>query len=848
MKNMFAKSVYAVALSIASFVGFASAPLAVWDGENTDLGLFSLTADNGNSIKNGEIAIKENATGGVVYTGPNSSLNNCTFIIRCSGLDLASNNNRHLISLHQNNLSDDASYNKVGVSMAANDSESCVLGIWDSAIYSNVNYQVSAPFQSGTDIVINFQQTGGVFVYEIVTDSNTRNKSLVKRYGNTNLKASSSNYKGFSIGGVYAKGGEGLKPSGGWTISKMAVFGSNLSEQEILAYDFTSLNAWNVSDNHSFETANNWTQGLPSNSEDIVIRSREDVTLSVTGEYSLGTVYIMGSGMVSFSGDGTINAERIEVMPGASYCATGSVISKGTPHIVHGTLKTNGDDVTLSSADNVVNPAGVLDVESGTLTFTCYDRTLKGTVYVREGATLAPQTTDAFNYSGTQVMHVYGTLAMGSTRWTTGGNNTIYLYGGASVTGSGNDAGNIDFNASGAGHIVVKRNEKTGDCIVNFSAALRSNNNDNGTIVINPGVTLVMSGKLINARKITKSGAGYLVFDTPEGSSGYIWVTEGTVGGKGFVHNITMAPGTVLQPVPGGLSVNGFYVNPNDTDQKITLNSGRIDHEMLSGGDEFTLITVTGEDRYIPTEKINVSLGSRYQAAISDKTITATVKNGLPTNFFHYDYNSSDGVASDSTYSCGNYNSNGLLGKKDGAINIKNTYTPYYGANSAGKSPFHAGEVSIAALVKIKEDSVSNMIMWNYGSAYADGIAVIAKDPYTIALVSWVGSSQATEVVSVSGVENLLKRWHLITIVATANGTTLYVDGKSNSSKKLIPFSIDQKGQFGSIYDNAKGYNKSGDNGFLLDDYRFYDAALTYQEVKAIKSELNPAPFIIMVR
>lgn len=242
MKNIFAKSGCAVALSIASFVGFASAPLAVWDGENTDLGLFSLTADNGNSIENGVITIMENATGGVVYTGENSSLNNCTFIIRCTGLDLASTNNQHLISLHQNNL-DEASYNKVGVSMAAisgTDTKSNVRGIWQNDIYNNTNYQVSQSFENGTDIVINFQQSGGVFVYEIVTDSTTGTRSLVTRYKNTNLKSSSSNYKGFSIGGVYEKGGINLKPSAGWSISKMAVFDSTLPESEILTYLFPS--------------------------------------------------------------------------------------------------------------------------------------------------------------------------------------------------------------------------------------------------------------------------------------------------------------------------------------------------------------------------------------------------------------------------------------------------------------------------------------------------------------------------------------------------------------------------------------------------------------------------------
>lgn len=239
MKNIFAKSVCTVAWSMASLVGFASVPIAVWDGNNTNLGSFTLTADNGNSIENGVITITEGATGGVVYSGADSSLNNCTFIIRCTGLDLASGKNQHLISLHQNNL-DEASYNKVGVSMAAisgTDTKSNVRGIWENNIYNT--QQKSEAFESGTDIVINIQQQGGVFVYEIVTDSNGV-RSLEQRYGSSGLKSSSSNYKGFSIGGVYVNGGNNLNASVGWTISKMAVFGSTLPESEILTYLFPS--------------------------------------------------------------------------------------------------------------------------------------------------------------------------------------------------------------------------------------------------------------------------------------------------------------------------------------------------------------------------------------------------------------------------------------------------------------------------------------------------------------------------------------------------------------------------------------------------------------------------------
>ena len=129
-----------------------------------------------------------------------------------------------------------------------------------------------------------------------------------------------------------------------------------------------------------------------------------------------------------------------------------------------------------------------------------------------------------------------------------------------------------------------------------------------------------------------------VVFDIPEGSTGgYIWVTEGAVGGKGYVQNITMAPGTVLQPIPGGLSVNGFYVDPSDSGQGIVLSSGRIDPETITAGNELTLLTLNNEEVSLEGKIIN-QMGSRYQTTIYEKRIVATVKEGLPANFLHYDF------------------------------------------------------------------------------------------------------------------------------------------------------------------------------------------------------------------
>ena len=185
MNNLLRK-IGAVVFSIGSAAVWAATPLAVWDGDFTSAtqGDFSITATNGNTIAKTSITIAEGATGGVVFTGPNSSLNNSTFIIKGSNLNLKSENNQYLLSAHQNSLgggNGDASYNKVGVSLKAQNEK--VQGIWQNAMYENTgSQQVALPLTSGSVIVINIQVNNGVFVYEI-TDG-----QITKVYGHTALE------------------------------------------------------------------------------------------------------------------------------------------------------------------------------------------------------------------------------------------------------------------------------------------------------------------------------------------------------------------------------------------------------------------------------------------------------------------------------------------------------------------------------------------------------------------------------------------------------------------------------------------------------------------------------------
>lgn len=350
-------------IAIGAVAASGATPLAVWDGANTSLGGFSLTAQNGNTIQNNVITIASGATGGVVYTGAASSLDNCTFIIRCSGLDLANANNQYLLSLHQNILgggNGDASWNKVGVSLAANNA--AVRGIWQNAFYNDNggSLQVADPFSAGTDIVVNIQTSGGVFAYEIVTDANTGARTLVKRFGHTGLKASQTHYKGFSLGGIYEKASSTLSPATGWTIAKMAVFGSTLSEAEILGYAFPSdVDTIAVNANTTVSALNAL----------IAASSGAKIILSVADgvEIAVDTAFV-ASVPVEVASTGTITLSA-NAQPDASYFSAVSFAVQGallrswlTPGVVGFNFNANGGRNGQGNTDGAADTALALEI------------------------------------------------------------------------------------------------------------------------------------------------------------------------------------------------------------------------------------------------------------------------------------------------------------------------------------------------------------------------------------------------------------------------------------------------------------------------------------------------------
>ena len=142
------------------------------------------------------------------------------------------------------------------------------------------------------------------------------------------------------------------------------------------------------------------------------------------------------------------------------------------------------------------------------------------------------------------------------------------------------------------------------------------------------------------------------------------------------------------------------------------------------------------------------------------------------------------------------------------------------------------------------------MILWGLGNTNNQNpeLGLVVSNSTTVAVYARNEEGVVEEVVVVSETKNLTEGYHFFAVVANAKGTTLYVDDLSASTDKTISFAIGQQGQLGSFHGGAIGANKVGDNGYCLDDWRVYDAALTAKEIKALKRELNPDPFVIRFR
>ena len=612
---------------------------------------------------------------------------------------------------------------------------------------------------------------------------------------------------------------------------------------------FYSGNVWTASDGTAFDTPANWSSGVaPSSGESATVSISGDTEITVAGTYMLDALAITGAGEVSFTGEGTVAATNIYLENGATFKRDSAAISATTGiSLASGTvLKLDGitESTSISGAGavetygNVVFSAantftGGLTVKSGTTSttvargFAGYASDYDVPIAVEDGACLDLANTKDYQHSltiaGKGVMLADGTysgavknsgVAMNSStrqtwKLTLTADAMVDVSTGWGLVRSSHYEATLALNT----HTLTMRGTGTVP-MVNVNASSTT-----GTLVLD-GATLQLASTACNFTgvNVVLKGAASVDFSTAPSAIGSL----------------------TLKPSASGTTATAWNLPANFVS---ALNTSNIDPSGLSVGDTLTLFTAPSGTE-LTSETISVEAGSRYTVEISSNTVMATVK--APANFMHYDFNAANSIASDSTYNFGNLNPT-FVSAKNGTAGVFSSYWPYYGSNTSGKSPFHAGEMTVMGFVKAKE--ANNSILWNFGSGLSSstgGMALIAKDSTTFSLVSWT-SGDGSEVVSVSNID-VLNKWHLVTVVANGLGTTLYVDGESASSLTLLPSGISGQGQFGSIHGTAKNYNAIGADGFLLDDWRVYDAALTAKEIRSLKSALLPDPFIIRFR
>ena len=232
------------------------------------------------------------------------------------------------------------------------------------------------------------------------------------------------------------------------------------------------------------------------------------------------------SGTVSGSGNITLDGGTMNI---ASAVPCKIIVNAGTTVNANGTFALSGS--------NKIDSGATLNITGGNVTLTTggNDNGIKGTINIKNGATLTTATGDALWYdagsAGNGVINIEanGTLAMGLTRWTLGANNQINLYENATISGNGPDNGNLDLNNNNGTKSIHAYGNAT------ISATIRAGRDANCEIIVDEGKTLTCSGQIFGtyASSIAKRGAGTLKITNasstlPTREAGYIELAPGT--------------------------------------------------------------------------------------------------------------------------------------------------------------------------------------------------------------------------------------------------------------------------------------------------------------------------------
>ena len=270
---------------------------------------------------------------------------------------------------------------------------------------------------------------------------------------------------------------------------------------------------------------------------------------------------------------------------------------------VNGTLTTSGY-CNLNNT-TTVGTTGELIVKTDALTYKGGDQSMKGTLTVKSGTELNGCTGDMLNYSAACRVNVYGTIDLGSKRWSCADDTKIFLYNGGLIKGTGDGYGMLDYFENN-GRLVA-----SGTCEI--AGPIRLRHSDHTTKICTcRDTTLTISGVIKEKGNLEKTYATVAEGNSADNSgNAYTWLT----GANTFTGSLTHIQNS------GSLCFASTTSFAEGT--TITLGSGTA----LQLGDATHTGSLTLSNAIVNGSRIDVYLDANLTGTISG-TGAINVKNG----------------------------------------------------------------------------------------------------------------------------------------------------------------------------------------------------------------------------
>ena len=325
-------------------------------------------------------------------------------------------------------------------------------------------------------------------------------------------------------------------------IEKIALFvGNAYSDTDIATYVFPSEDPKSsydyvktISSNTALSGISSWDKGTgtPGADSKVYIVCENNAVFTVDNDLEVNSLWVDGGSITLADG---VSVSSTQIMGADINIAASTTVSISDSDILSkvscsGVLNTSG--TTLLRGANTFAAASILNVGGTKTTLNAGGTSLSGTINILADAELENAlSSDALNYTGSPTVNVYGTLNMGSTRWTLRTANTVNLHAGGTITGTGDGNGALD--ADTASTINIKGTST-------ISAKLKAR----GALTLNveSGTLTYSGGSVGGGASIIKAGAGTI--ESSSATANTWTVSEGRVIQSVFPENdITIASG-----------------------------------------------------------------------------------------------------------------------------------------------------------------------------------------------------------------------------------------------------------------------------------------------------------------